>query len=150
MNIKNNVCLLLGLLLMTPTLTYGANLSTPAELNQEATLLDVTVPVSFPISVDNKGGITTADNVSIVNNSYGPIAIEKVSVTPKGNWSISDFDKDYSTSVVGSKEFGFKIDNKEVSTDGSTSISNKIVNGGSSIDISYDSTVAPQKEKHIK
>lgn len=135
--------------ILLPTLTYAAESVTPVDLSQEASILDVTVPVGFPISVNNKGLVTVANNLEILNNSYGPIRINSAKVIPKDGWTISDFEKDYSTSVVGAKEFGFKLDNAELSTSGSIPIGNKVIKGGGSLSISYDSTISPQKDSIV-
>lgn len=148
MSLKKVSSVLLGVAILTPTLSYGAESSSPTVLSQEATLLDVTVPISMPISVDNIGNITVANNLEVINNSYGPIQISDVNVTPKGGWALSDFDKDYSSSVVGSKEFGFKVDGVESDSNGNIAIS-KVINGEDKLPISYDSTVAPQKESIV-
>lgn len=121
----------------------GGNYKTPVTLNQEATILDVVVPLSFPVNVDNKGVVTVADNVEVVNNSIGPIKISDISIQSKDDWALSDFDKDYSAERVGLKEFSFKIEGQEISD----SITlNKVVNGLDKCSIDYDSRVAPQKD----
>ena len=151
MSSKKKFSMMMGMLsILLPTLTYVAESVTPIDLSQEVSILDVTVPVEFPISVNNKGLVTVANNLKILNSSYGPIRVNSAKVIPKNGWVISDFEKDYSTSVVGAKEFGFKLDNAELSDSGSIPIGNKVIKGGGSLSISYDSTIAPQKVSIVK
>lgn len=126
--------------------TDDKSLKTPVTLTQEATILDVVVPLSFPVSVDSEGVVTVADNVEVVNNSNGPIKISDVSIQSKDGWTLSDFDKDYSTERVGSKECSFKIEGQEI-RDSITL--DRVVNGLDKCSISYDSNISPQKESIV-
>lgn len=136
----------LCMLMVLPNIAYAADSNTTVNLNQEASVLDVTVPVSLPVSVNVDGSVTTANNVSIVNNNFGPISIESVQVTPKNGWSISAFDKDCSNSTVGVKEFGFKIDSVEADSGGSVNLTNNTLNGGGTKPLMYGASVSPQKD----
>lgn len=122
------------------------SLKTPVTLNQEATILDVVVPLSLPVSVDRDGVVTVANNVEVVNNSNGPIKISDVSIQSKDGWTLSDFDKDYSAERVGLKEYSFKIEGQEI-RDSITL--DRVVNGLDKCSISYDSNISPQKESIV-
>lgn len=132
---------------IVPT-TYAVGLPSPMELNQEATLLDVTIPLSLPVHVDSLGNVVIANNLEIRNKSYGAIEVQGIEVSGKNSWTLSDFDKDFSSERVGLKEFGFKINNEKVARNGYLPISkNKyVVNGESNKVLTYDVSVAPQKD----
>lgn len=148
--LNKRISILTSLLIVGSSISVSANtLTTPTIVNMEATILDVEVPLSMPINVDREGIVTTANNVTISNNSYGPIELSSISITPKNSWTLSDFDKDYSDSVLGLKEFGMEIDNESVDSSGLLNLSNKFINGGETINIGYNASVSPQKESIV-
>lgn len=149
MNFRQLCSVGVSLMVTVPTIVSADTYETTTILNQESAIIDVAVPLSFPVSVDAKGDVSVADNVSITNNSYGPITIESAKITPKGGWVLSDLDKDYSEMVVGLKEFGFAIDGKSLSNGGSITLDdNKIINSDSKV-INYIATISPQKESIV-
>jgi len=128
--------------------TSGETGESSAILNQEQTSFRVTVPTSLPIAVDSDGVVTTATDVEIHNNSYGPIVISDIQVDVANGWSLVDFDKDMSKSAVGLKEFGLSIQNDKVQPDGSIALtpsSWESVSGGGIKSFNYDAIVSPQK-----
>lgn len=148
MGLKRKGSVLLSLLIMTPTFSYATTMDCPTSLNQDATLIDVVVPLSIPIDVDASGNVTTANNFDIDNNSFGPIEIVDISVTPKNSWTLEDFEKDYTDSKVGLKEFGFNIDGKNVPKNGvlPIGIGEYFIPANYSKNLSYDANIAPQKD----
>ena len=133
---------ILGLMLLMP-MSVNA-LETPVTLTQGANVIDVTVPVSMPIHVDNKGVVTTSDKTNITNNSFAPVEITNIKVTPKDGWSLQDFEKNYHSCKLGTKEFGLKIDGENVNTDGTVKGTNRVINGNSSFNLTYGAKVSPQ------
>ena len=128
--------------------TSGETGESSAILNQEQTSFKVTVPTSLPIAVDSDGVVTTATDVEIHNNSYGPIVISDIQVDVANGWSLVDFDKDMSKSKLGLKEFGLSIQGDKVQPDGSVALtpsSWESVSGGAIKSFNYDAIVSPQK-----
>ena len=128
--------------------TSGETGESSAILNQEQTSFKVTVPTSLPIAVDSDGVVTTATDVEIRNNSYGPVVISDIQVDVANGWSLVDFDKDMSKSKLGLKEFGLSIQGDKVQPDGSITLtpsSWEIVSGGGIKSFNYDAIVSPQK-----
>ena len=116
----------------------------PVELTQNATTFSVTVPTSLPVNVDGTGTVTVSTNNKIVNNSFGPIEVKSVEVQPQNDWEIVDFDTNFKSLKVGSKQFGFKINDVEVELDGGCSATFPIVYGKSETSFTYDADIAPQ------
>ena len=128
--------------------TSGGMGDSSAILNQEQTGFNVTVPTSLPITVDSAGVVTTSTDVKIHNNSYGPVTISDIQVDVANGWSIVDFNKDMSKSLVGLKEFGFIIQGDEVQSNGDvelTPASWESIPGNGSMQLTYDARVSPQK-----
>lgn len=147
MAIKKRCSVLLSLLLIAPT---GASaLETPVTLTQGANVIDITVPVVMPISVDSKGIVTTANKVDVTNNSKAPVLIDTLNVKTKDGWKLQEFNKDYSGVKLGAKEFGLKLDSENVNTDGTVKSRKRIINGKDKFNLSYDATVAPQKDSIV-
>lgn len=147
--LNKRISILTSLLIVGSSISVSANtLTTPTTVNMEASVIDAVVPTSLPIDVDDKGAVTVASSVSVVNNSNGPIKISNIQVTPKDGWSLVNFDKDYSSNRLGVKEFGFKI-NDIATEDGSFSIADNKISGGDSKSLIYDASISPQKDSII-
>lgn len=126
-------------------ISYANINNVPAVLNQEASILDVTVPVSMPINVDGRGNVTVANNLEVLNGSYGPIELKSIEIRPKNGWSLADYGKDYSNSRVNQKEIGMQIWGKDVSAeDGFLDIAPQKIKGGDKKTINYDATVSTE------
>lgn len=121
-----------SLLVIVPTIVSADTYETSILLNQESAIIDVEMPISLPISVDAKGVVSVSDSVSITNNSCGSIEIKGVTITPSNGWSLSSFDKDYSSERLGLKEFGFKVEGVEAYDSGVISLTDTQIEGGSS------------------
>ncbi len=155
---KNKVILILVVLAMFGQVTLTANANTidtstgtgesSVTLSQEKTSFNVTVPTSLPVAVDRDGVVATASDVTIHNNSYGPVIISDIRVDVINGWSLVDFDKDMSKSKLGLKEFGFSIQNDKVQPNGSVPLTPSSwgsVSGGAIKRLNYDAIVSPQK-----
>lgn len=123
----------------------------PVILNAEPMVLDVTVPSSLTIDVDERGVVTTADNAKIVNNSKGAVVVSDVSLNAKNSWGIVDYGTDFASVPVGSKSIAFKINDIESATDGSFVWTSQKLNGEkegvkSELPITYDAKLPAQKE----
>ena len=125
--------------------TAGGNNDVPVELTQSVATFSVTVPTVLPVDLDANGVVTVATDNKIINNSWGPVEVKGVSLTPLNDWVLVDFETDFKNKKVGLKEFGFELNNSPVLTDGSCEATFDVIPGNSEINFTYDANVATQK-----
>ena len=73
--------------------------------------MSVTVPTVLPIAVGTDGTVSTATDAKIVNNSFGAVKVNSVSIEAAQGWSLAAFG-DKSTLAhekVNSNKFGFSL-----------------------------------------
>ena len=76
-----------------------------------ATAMSVTIPTVLPIAVGTDGTVTTATDAKIVNNSYGAVKVNSVTIDAASGWNLTAFG-DKSTLAhekVDSNKFGFAM-----------------------------------------
>ena len=88
-----------------------------------ATKMSVTVPTVLPIAVGTDGTVSTATDAKIVNNSFGAVKVNSVSIEAAQGWSLAAFgDKaTLAHEKVNSNKFGFSLrlgDGEKKMTDG--------------------------------
>ena len=95
--------------------TSSVTLSSTADgsLNGDsaATAMSVTVPTVLPIAVGTDGTVTTATDAKIINNSFGSVKVNSVTIEAARNWSLTAFG-DKSTLAhekVDSNKIGFAL-----------------------------------------
>ncbi|NLT15923.1 MAG: leucine-rich repeat domain-containing protein [Clostridiales bacterium] len=113
-------------------------------LNQLPTIMDVTVPMSLPVSMDAAGNVTVADSASINNGSFGPIEVSSVTISGANDWDILPWSTDYSKEKVDAKHFSMTINNNAVGTDGTVNDGIGVIDGLDSKGFTYDAKVAPR------
>ena len=126
-----------------------------------ATKMSVVVPTVLPIAVGTDGTVSTATDAKIVNNSFGAVKVNSVSIEAAQGWSLAAFgSKDtLAHEKVNSNKFGFQLaiggaaaatDNKNASKQ--TLLGNAVEGcfmsgvgdtSANSIGISYDAIVTP-------
>ena len=130
-----------------------------------ATKMSVTVPTVLPIAVGTDGTVSTATDAKIVNNSFGAVKVNSVSIEAAQGWSLAAFgSKDtLAHEKVNSNKFGFQLaigggaaaatDNKNASKQTllDTAIEGCYMSGvgdtsANSIGITYDAIVSPVSE----
>lgn len=149
--------------------TSSVTLSSTADgsLNGDpaATKMSVTVPTVLPIAVGTDGTVSTATDAKIVNNSFGAVKVNSVSIEAAQGWSLAAFgDKaTLAHEKVNSNKFGFQIaigggaskltDNKNASKQTllDAAVEGCFMSGvgdtsANSIGISYDAIVTPVSE----
>ena len=94
----------------------------PVVLNAKAALFDVEVPTSLELIINSEGEITTSTDAKVINNSYGPIKIDDISVETKDGWSIVPMDTKFENTDNDLSEFGFEVMGNEIARDGSCKI----------------------------
>ena len=130
-----------------------------------ATKMSVVVPTVLPIAVGTDGSVATASDAKIINNSYGAVKVNSVSIEAAQGWSLAAFgSKDtLAHEKVNSNKFGFQLaigggaaaatDNKNASKQ--TLLDNAVEGcfmsgvgdtSANSIGISYDAIVTPVSE----
>ena len=130
-----------------------------------ATKMSVVVPTVLPIAVGTDGTVSTATDAKIVNNSFGAVKVNSVSIEAAQGWSLAAFgSKDtLAHEKVNSNKFGFQLaigggaaaatDNKNASKQTllDTAIEGCYMSGvgdtsANSIGITYDAIVSPVSE----
>lgn len=107
--------------------------------------LDVDVPLTLSLDVNRNGSVTKNNVLTVNNNGNKKVRVDEIKVDSEGDWTLSDYNKDYSYSKVGLKEFGVTVEGKDISKE-STKDLNIVVDKGKSVDIGYDFTIAPQSK----
>ena len=130
-----------------------------------ATKMSVTVPTVLPIAVGTDGTVSTATDAKIVNNSFGAVKVNSVSIEAAQNWHLTAFgDKaTLAREKVDSNKFGFQLsvgdgvaaatDNKDASKQAllTDAIEGCYMSGvgdtsANSVGIAYDAIVTPVSE----
>ena len=130
-----------------------------------ATKMSVTVPTVLPIAVGTDGTVSTATDAKIVNNSFGAVKVNSVSIEAAQNWHLTAFgDKaTLAHEKVNSNKFGFQLsvgdgvaaatDNKDASKQAllTDAIEGCYMSGvgdtsANSVGIAYDAIVTPVSE----
>ena len=130
-----------------------------------ATKMNVTIPTILPIAVGTDGTVSTATDAKIVNNSFGAVKVNSVSIEAAQGWSLAAFgDKaTLAHEKVNSNKFGFQLsvgdgvaaatDNKDASKQAllTDAIERCYMSGNgdqsaNSIGIAYDAIVSPVSE----
>ena len=151
------------------TATSAVSLSSTADGSiggdPAATKMSVTVPTVLPIAVGTDGTVSVATDAKIVNNSYGAVKVETVSIQAGSNWSLTAFgDKaTLSGEKVDSNKLGFAItlgSSAQKATDASNGSTQTLLNGavegcfmtgvgdttGNTIAVNYNAIVTPVSE----
>ena len=105
--------------------------------------LKVTVPSVLPIWVDSDNNVTVATNAKIQNRSDGPVDVTDVSVEADNNWSLVDFNTDFTKVPVDTKQYGMTMYNDDVIDGVNLSLFDRI-NGSDEIAVQYNGNVAIQ------
>ena len=130
-----------------------------------ATKMSVTVPTVLPVAVGTDGTVSTATDAKIINNSYGAVKVNSVSIEAAQGWNLTAFgDKaTLAKEKVDSNKFGFQIalgngekkltDNKNASKQTllDTAVEGCYMSGvgdtsANTVAIAYDAIVTPVSE----
>ena len=149
--------------------TSSVNLSSTSDGTLDgdpaATKMNVVIPTILPIAVGTDGSVATASDAKIINNSYGAVKVNSVSIEAAQGWSLAAFgSKDtLAHEKVNSNKFGFQLaigggaaaatDNKNASKQTllDSAVEGCFMSGvgdtsANSIGISYDAIVTPISE----
>ena len=149
----------------TSSVTLSSTADGSLDGDPSATKMSVVVPTVLPIAVGTDGSVATASDAKIINNSYGAVKVNSVSIEAAQGWNLTAFgDKaTLAKEKVDSNKFGFQIvlgngekkltDNKNASKQTllDTAIGGCFMSGvgdtsANSIGIAYDAIVTPVSE----
>ena len=149
----------------TSSVTLSSTAAGSLDGDPSATKMSVVVPTVLPIAVGTDGSVATASDAKIINNSYGAVKVNSVSIEAAQGWNLTAFgDKaTLAKEKVDSNKFGFQIvlgngekkltDNKNASKQTllDTAIEGCFMSGvgdtsANSIGIAYDAIVTPVSE----
>ena len=149
----------------TSSVTLSSTADGSLDGDPSATKMSVVVPTVLPIAVGTDGSVATASDAKIINNSYGAVKVNSVSIEAAQGWSLAAFgDKaTLAHEKVNSNKFGFQLaigggaaaatDNKNASKQTllDTAIEGCYMSGAgdtsaNTVAISYDAIVTPVSE----
>lgn len=82
----------------------------PVQISADATVFDVIVPTAFPVTMNpTTGEVSTANDTTITNNSYGSIKVSNIKVNKAGDWKLAAFDTDMSKEAVDANKIGVQV-----------------------------------------
>ena len=130
-----------------------------------ATKMSVTVPTVLPVAVGTDGTVSTATDAKIINNSYGAVKVNSVSIEAAQGWNLTAFgDKaTLAKEKVDSNKFGFQLaigGGAAAATDGKNASKQTLLTdaiegcymsgvgdtSANSVGIAYDAIVTPVSE----
>ncbi|WP_058486884.1 BspA family leucine-rich repeat surface protein [Defluviitalea phaphyphila] len=135
--------------LLPSTAVYASEVTNPgsgkstAVLSSDGLIMDVTVPTSVLIYVDENGEVTTPDYLPIINNSIAPVFVHSLTVTPKNGWTLDPIATDYTNFKVNQKNYWIAFNGLDPSI-GPIALATPI-NGSDSLNLFLSAGVAPQR-----
>lgn len=123
--------------------TPGSNATSNAVLTSDGLIIDVTVPSSVLIHVDEQGEVTTPDYLPIINNSIAPVYVDSLAVTTENGWTLDPINNDYTDFKVNQKNYWLSFNGLDPSSKPialATPIS-----GSDSLNLVLSAGVAPQR-----
>ena len=149
----------------TSSVTLSSTADGSLDGDPSATKMSVVVPTVLPIAVGTDGSVATASDAKIINNSYGAVKVNSVSIEAAQGWSLAAFgDKaTLAHEKVNSNKFGFSLclgDGEKKMTDGKNASKQTLLTdaiegcfmsgvgdtSANSIGIAYDAIVSPVSE----
>lgn len=94
--IKQVLSILLAVVMLAACLPTGmaaedqTSGTVPVTITASAPTFSVTAPTTLPIHMDAYGGITCGD-ITITNNSSGPVLVEDTQITALNGWTLADY-----------------------------------------------------------
>ena len=149
----------------TSSVTLSSTTDGSLDGDPAATKMSVSVPTVLPVAVGTDGTVSTASDAKIVNNSFGAVKVDSVSIEAAQGWSLAAFGakETLAHEKVNSNKFGFQLaigGGAAAATDGKnaskqtlldTAVEGCYMSGvgdtsANSIGISYDAIVTPVSE----
>ena len=149
----------------TSSVTLSSTADGSLDGDPSATKMSVVVPTVLPIAVGTDGSVATASDAKIINNSYGAVKVNSVSIEAAQGWSLAAFgDKaTLAPEKVNSNKFGFSLclgDGEKKMTDSKNASKQTLLTdaiegcymsgagdtSANTVAISYDAIVTPVSE----
>ena len=149
----------------TSSVTLSSTADGSLDGDPAATKMSVTVPTVLPIAVGTDGTVSTATDAKIINNSYGAVKVNSVSIEAAQGWNLTAFgDKaTLAKEKVDSNKFGFQLaigGGAAAATDGKNASKQTLLTdaiegcymsgvgdtSANSVGIAYDAIVTPVSE----
>ena len=95
----------------TSSVTLSSTADGSLDGDPSATKMSVVVPTVLPIAVGTDGSVATASDAKIINNSYGAVKVNSVSIEAAQGWSLAAFGakETLAHEKVNGDKFGFSI-----------------------------------------
>ena len=149
----------------TSSVTLSSTADGSLDGDPAATKMSVSVPTVLPVAVGTDGTVSTATDAKIINNSFGAVKVDSVSIEAAQGWSLAAFGDKASLAheKVNSNKFGFQLaigGGAAAATDGKNASKQTLLDSAiegcymsgegdtsaNSIGISYDAIVTPVSE----
>ena len=149
----------------TSNVTLSSTADGSLDGDPAATKMSVSVPTVLPVAVGTDGTVSTASDAKIVNNSFGAVKVDSVSIEAAQGWSLAAFGakETLAHEKVNSNKFGFQLaigGGAAAATDGKNASKQTLLDAAiegcymsgvgdtsaNSIGISYDAIVTPVSE----
>ena len=149
----------------TSSVTLSSTADGSLDGDPAATKMSVSVPTVLPVAVGTDGTVSTASDAKIVNNSFGAVKVDSVSIEAAQGWSLAAFGDKASLAheKVNSNKFGFQLaigGGAAAATDGKNASKQTLLDSAidgcymsgvgdqtaNSIGIAYDAIVTPVSE----
>ena len=149
----------------TSSVTLSSTADGSLDGDPAATKMSVSVPTVLPVAVGTDGTVSTASDAKIVNNSFGAVKVDSVSIEAAQGWSLAAFGDKASLAheKVNSNKFGFQLaigGGAAAATDGKNASMQTLLDAAiegcymsgvgdqtaNSIGIAYDAIVTPVSE----
>ena len=149
----------------TSSVTLSSTADGSLDGDPAATKMSVSVPTVLPVAVGTDGTVSTASDAKIVNNSFGAVKVDSVSIEAAQSWSLAAFGDKTSLAheKVNSNKFGFQLaigGGAAAATDGKNASKQTLLDAAiegcymsgvgdtsaNSVGISYDAIVTPVSE----
>lgn len=149
----------------TSSVTLSSTADGSLDGDPAATKMSVSVPTVLPVAVGTDGTVSTASDAKIVNNSFGAVKVDSVSIEAAQGWSLAAFGDKASLAheKVNSNKFGFQLaigGGAAAATDGKNASKQTLLDAAiegcymsgvgdtsaNSIGIFYDAIVTPVSE----
>ena len=149
----------------TSSVTLSSTVDGSLDGDPAATKMSVSVPTVLPVAVGTDGTVSTATDAKIVNNSFGAVKVDSVSIEAAQSWSLAAFGakETLAHEKVNSNKFGFQLaigGGAAAATDGKNASKQTLLDAAiegcymsgvgdtsaNSIGISYDAIVTPVSE----
>lgn len=149
----------------TSSVTLSSTADGSLDGDPAATKMSVSVPTVLPVAVGTDGTVSTASDAKIVNNSFGAVKVDSVSIEAAQSWSLAAFGDKASLAheKVNSNKFGFQLaigGGAAAATDGKNASKQTLLDAAiegcymsgvgdtsaNSVGISYDAIVTPVSE----